>query len=82
MGRCKWCRGKGECRAPGDTRWYVCQDCGGAGFIPECEICGNEYEGDYCESCFAECKECGDVFPIHDMTDSLCKNCSNERIEA
>lgn len=77
MGDCKWCGGKGyQIVESGSSLSYRCPDCYGTGYIPECDICGDEYYEDYCEECYAECEECGEVTQKEFMENGLCEDCA------
>lgn len=76
MGVCQWCKGTGrEYVEQGSSLCYACPDCNGSGFIPECDICGEEFEGEFCEDCYMECEECGTVVPISETQNGLCEDC-------
>ena len=75
MGTCKWCHGTGRNHIE-DSLYCRCEDCEGTGFIEECDICGEEYTGEYCEDCYAECKECGAVCDKDDLENGLCEDCA------
>lgn len=81
MGKCPWCHGRGyELVEPGlSSLSYKCPDCNGTGYIPECEICGHEYYGEFCEECYDRCEECGKVFPFTELDENgLCEECRPE----
>lgn len=77
MATCRWCNGTGVQYV---ERWsslcYACPDCGGTGHIPECDVCGNEYDGEYCTDCYATCDECGELCRKEDLKDGLCEDCA------
>ena len=76
MGICKWCNGTGSNHVE-DILYCRCEDCCGTGWREECDICGVEYENEYCEECYAKCKECGTVEAKTDMLDGLCLDCQD-----
>lgn len=77
MGMCRECNGTGRQYVErGSSLCFTCPDCEGEGYLPECDVCGEEYNGEYCENCFAMCAECGEVCRIDDMTDGLCEECA------
>lgn len=47
-----------------------------------CEICGNEYIGDYCDYCFLRCHECREIISQEEFLTSnhhfYCKDCFKE----
>jgi hypothetical protein len=50
-----------------------------------CEICGNEYIGDYCDFCFVKCHECDKIISQEDLEEFkisnhhfYCKECFEE----
>jgi hypothetical protein len=76
MGACKWCGGTGrQYVEEGSSLNYVCPDCDGQGYLPECDNCGEEYSGEYCEKCYAECEECGEVVLISELNNGFCADC-------
>ena len=75
MGKCKWCHYGTMSVGDGSSISYRCTDCGGTGWIPECDICGKEYHDDYCEECYSECLGCGDVCLKSDMQHGMCADC-------
>lgn len=79
MSECRWCHGTGvQYLEQGSSLCYACPDCGGTGSTPVCDICGSEYDGEYCTECYAECEECGKVCVIDDIADGLCEDCAVE----
>ena len=36
--------------------------------------------GVYCESCVDRCDECGEVRPLHKLTEGVCGDCVEEQI--
>lgn len=73
---CKWCHGTGTNYVErGSSLRYDCPDCGGSGIIRICDECGEHIEGEYCEACFSECKECLSVCRVEDMHDGVCEDC-------
>jgi hypothetical protein len=77
MGECKWCHGTGtEYVEPGSSLCYRCPDCNGTGYIPECDNFGREYVGEYCDHCYTECDECGEVCLIDDIEKGICEDCA------
>lgn len=75
MGKCKWCCYGTMSVGDGSGLTYRCTDCGGTGWIPECDICGEEYHDDYCEDCYGECAECGEIVPLNEMQHDICECC-------
>lgn len=72
---CRYCGGRGWEHLEGG-RSYPCGDCGGTGVVEICERCCNEYAGEYCEVCYVECDECGEIVLIEKTADGLCENCA------
>ena len=73
---CRWCGGSGRQHIErGSSLSYRCPDCDGTGHLPECDVCGEPYSGDYCEDCYAECEGCREVCLIENMQDGLCEAC-------
>lgn len=77
MGACRYCNGRGWDSVEGG-RYFRCPDCGGSGYLEECDCCGAEFDGEFCEKCYAECKECGAVTLKEDLTNNLCEECAEE----
>lgn len=75
MGQCKYCSGWGVEYVDGSSLSYRCPDCDGTGYIPECEECGKEYSGNYCEDCYDACIECGEYVPKEEIIDGRCECC-------
>lgn len=83
MGACKWCCGTGiQYVESGSSLCYACPDCGGSGYLPECDQCGEEYYGEYCEDCYIECEECGEVCLRYRDDSKLCEDCYEEMMES
>ena len=79
MVECKWCRGRGYLHyEPGTSLIYSCPDCGGTGYIPQCDICGKEFEGEYCEDCYCVCEECGELRARAGEDINFCEDCYEE----
>jgi hypothetical protein len=79
MGVCRWCKGTGvQYVERGSSLCYTCPDCGGNGYLPECDICGEEYYGEYCEDCYVMCEECGLLCRRYADDSELCEDCYNE----
>ena len=75
MSDCKYCRGTGVLYVErGSSLSYTCPDCNGSGIVADCDICGREYYGEYCENCYCECTECGEIGERHGDTD-ICTDC-------
>ena len=79
MGACKFCNGWGVEYVDGTSLRFKCQDCNGTGKIPECDECGIEYNGEYCEECYAPCKECGAVTLTDALENGRCADCAEEQ---
>ena len=75
MGKCKWCNYGTISVGDGSSISYRCTDCGGTGWIPECDICGEEYHDDYCEECYDICEECGEVREKSGFKNGICAWC-------
>ena len=75
MGKCKWCYYGTMSVGDGSGLTYRCPDCGGTGYIPECDLCGEEYRDDYCEDCYGECAECGEIVPLTELKNDICECC-------
>ena len=77
MGECKWCHGTGtQYVERGSSLCYNCTDCGGSGYLPECDVCGEEYYGEFCEHCYCECISCGCESRRYEDSD-ICEDCYN-----
>jgi hypothetical protein len=77
MGKCRYCGGRGyQSVERGSSLSYACEDCGGSGWLPECDICGEEYSTEYCERCYTTCDGCGDVFQMEELENGLCEYCA------
>lgn len=76
MAICMYCHGRGYQNVErGSGLCYACPDCGGNGVIPECENCGREYYDEYCERCYTECEECGEIVLKEEVKDGICAGC-------
>lgn len=76
MGRCKYCGGTGrQYIESGSSMYYACEDCDGTGYMKECDYCGKEYSGEYCEDCYDACIECGDYVPEEELIGGRCECC-------
>lgn len=75
MGKCKWCNYGTMYVGDGSGITYRCTDCGGTGWIPECDVCGQEYTEEYCEECYDICKECGEVREKSGFKNGICAWC-------
>ena len=78
MGACKYCNGLGWDSMEGG-RYFRCPDCNGTGYLEECDNCGEEFDGEYCKECYAECKECGHVTLKEELEHGLCEECREEQ---
>lgn len=62
-----------------DGHEYRCPDCEGKGYICICDNCGEQVEEDsFCEWCYAECIECGEVVLIEELQNELCTECAKK----
>lgn len=77
MGICKWCHGTGRNHIE-DSLYCRCEDCEGEGYIDECDHCGQEYTGEFCAECYAECTNCGAVELKCELNRELCAGCYEE----
>lgn len=75
MGKCKWCNGRGWDSAEGG-RYFSCPDCDGTGNTPECDVCGAEYDGEYCDKCYDVCENCGERTQKEELNNGLCEYCA------
>lgn len=85
MRDCPYCRGTGtQYVESGSSLSYVCPDCDGTGYIPNCDTCGEPYVGEYCSNCYTECSVCGSVCSKEsdDYTYYLCECCEDNEREA
>lgn len=82
MGDCKYCNGTGIMHVErGSSLSYTCTDCNGSGVVPVCEVCGEEYYGEFCERCYCECASCGEVARVYEGSD-VCEDCYNEGMDS
>lgn len=78
MSECRWCNGTGiQYVESGSSLCYDCPDCNGTGWLAECDICGGEYSGEYCEDCYAVCDNCEEITPIDEMDGDFCFVCAS-----
>ena len=86
MSECPYCRGTGEVYVDPKSTYatYRCPDCRGTGNIPECDVCGNPYSGEYCEECYTICPICRVIRNIREeMVDTdMCVECREAVKEA
>ena len=78
---CEWCAGTGYQYIGREYEIYQkCADCDGIGSIsvPTCSECDKEYEGEYCDDCYAPCVKCGEVSLIKNQPDGYCEKCYNK----
>ena len=72
-----------------DGKGYFCEYCADH-YLNTCDMCGTVGYGEdmyhmpeggvYCDGCVDRCDECGEVRPLHKLTEGVCGDCVEERI--
>lgn len=75
MGKCPYCTHGMNYIERESGYGFTCPDCGGSGYLPECDICGKDFAHDYCEDCYGECAECGEITPLTELKNDICECC-------